>query len=497
MTVGVSSDPVPSYDELVSENVALRAENEQLRATVTRFEALVESLVARNAELEVKVADLEARLAQNSENSSKPPSSDPPYAKPVPRSLRGRSGRRPGRPDGQPGTWLSQVAEPHHTVVHEPGPCRRCGADLAAAPVAGVVKRQVFDLPEPVVEVTEHRLVARRCRCGTVTGAAAPAGVTAPVQYGPRVAATCVYLHQEQFLSGSRTAGAMDDLFGVGLMASTVTGFSSRCATMVAPVGALIGDRVAAAGAGHFDETGFRTAGACHWLHSASCSDAVFLTVHRRRGKAATDAAGVLPRFTGVAMHDAWAPYDTYGQAVHALCAAHVLRELIAVTETAAGRTAARTKKVANQAIEALLDLKKHADAARERGAQRIDPRLVERPLRYLAAAARVGVQATATRTGALQKKHHALFTRLRDRLTDYTRWVHDLRLPFDNNPAERTIRMPKLRIKVSGSLRTLTGAEQFAAIRTYTATAVRNGVGAFTAILAAMRGGPWQPNWT
>lgn len=472
----MSVEPKPSYEELLSENAALKE-------ALVRVEAALAQAMAR-------IAELEARLNQNSSNSSKPPSSDPPFAKP--KSLRGKSGRRPGRPDGQPGVTLSQVEVPGFTVVHEPSACGGCGASLAAAKLVGVARRQVFDLPEQALEVTEHQVVARRCGCGTVTCGVAPEYVSAPVQYGPRVRAACVYLMHEQFLSANRTAGALADLFGVDLAVGTVASAVAACAKTVAPVGRLIADRIAGSPLAHFDETGFRVEGACHWLHSACTPQAVFYTVHRKRGRQAIDAAGILPRFTGIAVHDAWAPYDCYDKATHLLCSAHILREFIAVTETATGRT----MKLAEQAVEALRALKKAADRARELGRETMNDRAMDRGLRYLEAAARVGVQATAKRATKLERKHNALFTRLRDRFTDYTRWVHDLRLPFDNNAAEQTVRMPKLRIKVSGSMRTLTGAEHFAAIRTYTATAVRHGKNAYSVLVEAMRGLPWIPTF-
>jgi hypothetical protein len=472
----VSAEPKPSYEELLAENAVLRE-------TLVRVEAALAQAMGR-------IAELEARLNQNSTNSSKPPSSDPPFAKP--KSLRGKSGRRPGRPDGQPGVTLSQVETPDFTVVYEPAACGGCGAGLVAAKLVGVARRQVFDLPERPLEVTEHQVVARRCACGAVTCGVAPQYASAPVQYGPRVRAACVYLMHEQFLSANRTAGAMADLFGVGLAVGTVTSAVAACAKTVAPVGTLIADAIAAAELAHFDETGFRVEGACHWLHSACTPKAVFYSVHRKRGRDAIDAAGILPRFSGIAVHDAWAPYDTYGLATHLLCSAHILREFIAAAQTATGRA----KKMAEQAIDALRALKKAADAARERGLQAMGAWAMERGLRYLEAAARVGVQATAQRASKLERKHNALFARLRDRFTDYTRWVHDLRLPFDNNAAEQTVRMPKLRIKVSGSMRTLTGAEHFAAIRTYTATAVRHGKNAYSVLIDAMRGLPWTPTF-
>lgn len=315
----VCCQPVTTYEELTSLVAELRSE-----------------LVAARA----RIADLEARLGQNSANSSKPPSSDG-LAKPAPKSLRGSSGRGPGRPKGQPGVTLAQVADPDHEVEHRPeGPCTGCGADLGNGVVVGVERRQVFDLPEQIrLEATEHRLVSVRCGCGKKMKAAAPDGVGAAVQYGPRLAATGVYLMHGQFLSKDRTATALAELFDAPVAAATVASWVRRCAKTLDTFGRVVAAKVTAAPLAFFDETGFRTAGCLHWLHSASTGMFVHLSVHRRRGAEGIDAAGILPGFRGVAMHDAWAPYDTYTDAVHALCAAHVLRELVAVTERG-GQTA-------------------------------------------------------------------------------------------------------------------------------------------------------------
>lgn len=251
----------------------------------------------------------------------------------------------------------------------------------------------------------------------------------------------------------------------------------------------MVRNRIAAAAVAHFDETGMRVNGRLAWLHSASTSTDVLLTAHPKRGVVAMDAAGVLPGFTGVAVHDAWAPYDTYTAAVHALCNAHVLRELVYVVDTATGEVA----DLAAQAIQALQHLHRLAAGARADGGQP-DPNAVADQQHLLRSAVVLGAHATAARAGKLQRKHHALFVRLRDRRDDYLRFVTDPAVPFDNNPAEQTIRMPKLRIKVSGCMRTLTGAEHFAAIRSYTATATRHGIGTLDALIQAAIGNPWIP---
>jgi transposase len=453
-------------------------------------------LVAENTQLKAllaeavgRIAELEARLGMTSKNSSKPPSADG-LAKPAPKSLRGKSSRRPGRPPGQPGVTLRQVEVPDHEVTHEPVACGGCGAGLGGAPQVGVERRQVFDLPPLRLEVTEHQLVSRVCSCGVVTKADTPEGVGAPVQYGPRLAGIGVYLFHGQFLSRSRTVGALSDLFGVGIAATTLVAWTTRVATQITTrVLAVIGDRIVGSGVAHFDETGFRTAGKLHWMHSASTTTDVLLTVHPKRGVLGMNAAGVLPRFTGVAVHDAWAPYDTYTHATHALCNAHAVRELVYVIDTAPVPVVG----LAGQAIDAMVTIKDLISQARDHGRDP-DTAAINTQQDLLRSAVVLAKTATATRATRLERKHHALFTRLIDRWDDYQRFTTNPTIPWDNNPAERTIRMPKLRIKVSGCLRTLSGAEEFAAIRSYTATAVRQGQNMLDVLIQAADGHPWIP---
>lgn len=463
--------PPPSYDELA--------------AKVAELTALLEQSFAR-------IADLEARLKQSSSNSSKPPSSDG-LAKPAPKSLRGRSGRGPGRPKGQDGVTLQRFADPDVVIRHLPDVCAGCGDSLTGAAEIDMAWRQVVDVPTVKPQVTEHQLITLVCGCGHHTTAAAPPEAVAPIVYGPRLAGVGVYLLHGQFLSVSRTAAALKDLFSVPVTAATVAGWVKRTALgIIDKVLPVIAGRIAAAPVAHFDETGMRTAGRLAWLHSASTSTDVLLAVHPKRGTKAMDAIGILPAFTGVAVHDAWAPYDTYTHMIHALCNAHALRELIYVTDTATGPAAGH----AAQAITALRWLNRLVTNACTTG-QIPDPDTVARYQLILRSAVVLGAQATAERAGKLQRKHHALFVRLRDRRDDYLRFVTDPAVPFDNNPAERTIRMPKLRVKVSGSMRTLTGAQHFAAIRSYTATAARQGINTLNALIQAAAGTPWIPATT
>lgn len=467
----------PSYDELAELVVA------QAR--------IIEAQAVRIEQLEARVAELEARLGMNSRNSSQPPSADG-LAKPAPKSLRGKSGRKPGGQAGRQGRTLRQVSDPDVVLRHEPRCCRGCGRDLRRGTQAGVECRQVFDIPPVSVRVTEHQLIAKRCRCGTVTRPPVPDGAAAPVQYGPRMTALIVYLYVGQFLSKKRTAQALADLFDVPVSEGTVTAVTARAAGALTQFGELVRDRIATAELAHFDETGFRVDGRLAWLHSASTARYSLLTVHRKRGVAAMNAAGVLPGFTGIAMHDAWAPYDCYPAAIHALCNAHLLRELQAVIDT----TPDRSWCWAEQARRALLDLKTAVDHTKTTGQTRLDPATLDRHTRRIHDAATIAA-ADHTHTGTLANKHRALARRIRDRLTDYLRFTTDFTIPFDNNPAEQEIRMAKLRQKVSGCMRTMTGAQHFATIRSYTATARKHQIPLIDALTHLATGKPWLPQTT
>jgi transposase len=478
----VSADQQPSYEELRAENAVLRALIDELRA---------------------EVAELGRRVDQNSRNSSRPPSSDSPFLKPAPRSLRGRTGRRPGGQDGHEGRTLRQVDRPDHVVRHEPVTCGGCGAALAGAERVGVQARQVFDIPPVAVSVTEHQIISRRCGCGRICSGLAPVQVTAPVQYGPNAAAISVYLYAGQFLSKQRTAQALSELFGTAVSAGTVASFTRRAAQSVAGCGVLgrIAQAITSSPVVHFDETSLRVAARLHWVHSASTGRYSLITVHPKRGVEAMADAGILPRFAGVAVHDAWAPYDTYTTATHALCNAHVLRELIAVIDTTDLDTAETDTAQAGawcwarQAHDALLDLKTLVEQAIQAGHSHVEGVHRDEAVHRLRSAATIG--ANTNDAGKLADKHRALARRLRDRQTDYLRFVDDFTIPFDNNAAEREIRMIKLRQKVSGGLRTLTGARDFCAIRSYLATAIKHGIRFIDALTQLTQRRPWLPTTT
>lgn len=452
---------------------------------------MIEALTARMDALEAENAELKSRLGQNSRNSSKPPSSDSPFAKPAPKSLRRHSHRKPGGQPGHPGSTLALVDNPNERQRHEPGPCTGCGADLVGAPEVGRERRQVFDLPPMTVRVTEHQLIARRCACGTTTCGTAPQGVVAPVQYGARITAIILYLYVGQFLSKKRTAQALAELFGTPVSEGTVATMTRRAADGLEEFLDEVTDRIAASDVAGFDETGLRVAGTLHWVHCARTAKYTLITCHAKRGSEGIDAAGVLSRFRGVAVHDAWAAYDSYVDAEHQLCCAHAQRELAAVAD-AAGPEADWCW--ATQAGDALVALQKLVAEAIAIDLDALGSEALDWQIQLYRSAVQIGITATAARSNTVMRKHNALAHRLLDRQDDYLRFTHDWRIPPDNNGSERDIRMIKLRQKVSGCLRSLAGARQFCAIRSYLSTAAKHGRTLFDALVMLAEGRPWLP---
>jgi transposase len=487
------SSPNPDLEATVVVQAAviveLRVANSVLRAAVSELEAA-------NAGLQARVTELERRLGRDSSNSSKPPSSDG-LGKPARAQRRDAGqaqGRRPGKQPGAAGAHLAQVAEPDEVRWHTPGRCGGCGADLADAPVVGVEARQVFDLPPLRLLATEHRAERRRCACGTTTAAAFPDHVRAVACYGPGVRALVCYLCVHQHLPVDRAAQLLADVLGAPLATGTLAAVLAEGAAGLDGFLATVRDQLAAAPVAHFDETGARVAGRLHWVHSASTSLLTLLSVHAKRGKVAMDQAGVLPRFAGVAVHDGWAPYWRYEDVRHALCGAHLLRELELITEEPGQGWAAGM-------AELLVDVKLACDRARAAGFQRVDDdaraRLHTRYERLLAdgQAANPSPPVSGRRPGRPRRSPAArLLARLDTHRVEVLGSLDDCRVPFDNNQAERDLRMVKLQQKISGCWRTPAGAEAFLALRSYLATARKQGRNPLAVLGQLFEGRPWLP---
>jgi transposase len=455
----------------------------QLRALQAEYEA-------RHADLAEQVKQLQERVHTDSHNSSKPPSSDGMARRPYPK--RPKSKRKPGGQPGHEGMSLKRVAVPDRVVVHRtPGRCR-CGCSLRGQAVSGYERRQVFDLPAVHVEVTEHRAEIKCCPgCGRQVVAEFPTEVKHAVQYGPRVQSTAIYLKDHALIPYGRLQQLMQDLFGVRVSAGTLARTEQQCAERLKETVDQIRRDVRAAAVVHFDETGLRVQGKLAWLHSASTAKGTYYKVHRRRGKEAMDAMGVLGSFTGVAVHDGWASYAGYGER-HGLCNAHHLRELGFLSEE-------RRQRWALALARELRRWKRLVDRAKERERDHLAAATVRKIEQRYEQLVHMGMRANPppalpeqSRRGRKKKgKARSLVDRLWDNRVHVLRFVHDFRVPFDNNVAERDLRMMKVQQKISGTFRSWEGAEAFAAVRSYLSTIRKRGINVIEGVLSIFSGDP------
>ena len=457
--------------------------------------AAVEALQRQVGVLDARVGELEARLKQNSRNSSKPPSSDG-LAKPPPtRSQRRRSGRKPGGQPGSEGHHLAQVAEPTLVVPHEPERCEGCGGGLEDAELLGAERRQVFDLPpETRLEVCEHQALRRRCGgCGAVSAGSFPELVRAPAQYGPRLRAYVLYLAVYQHLPYERIARLLADRYGASLSTGTLQAIVARGAAGLEPFLEELRGQLAGSPVLYLDETGARAAGRLHWVHEATSGTLTLYGLHARRGKDGIDALGVLPGFTGVAVHDGFTPYRAYTDCTHALCNGHHLRELTAVEEQGG-------QPWATEMARLLVVLKDKVEAAKQAGATMLEPDTLagyrERYRQVIAAgyARNPEPERTGKRGRPRQGPIRSLLLRLDQYEDDVLRFASDFNVSFDNNLAERDIRMIKLQQQISGCWRSREGAEAFLALRSYIQTARKQGQDILAVLQATAEGRPWLP---
>lgn len=444
------------------------------------------------SQLEKHIHSLEARLAQTSRNSSKPPSSDG-FHKPCPKSLKPKTNRKSGGQKGHPGHTLRMVDDPDERVVHTLENCGRCGSALKNAPILDTEKRQVFDLPPIRAHVTEHQVHTKRCpRCNHRNEAEFPKDVRSPVQYGNRVRSIIIYLKTYQLLPFKRTTLLFRDLFGIALSEGTLANTTESGSERTTEALTQISEEIIRSSVAHFDETGCRVKGKLNWLHVASTAKWTYYGMHPRRGRVAMDAIGILPEFKGRAVHDAFVSYDQY-KVKHALCNAHHLRELTYVHEVESQEWARNMKDL-------LIDIKESVEVTKRAGAHYLpedQAQLFENNYQLLLDVGYghnpLGERIDKHKRGCMKKtKARNLIERLDKRRHDALAFMHDFQVPFDNNLAERDIRMMKIQQKISGTFRSDGGAEDFCRIRSYISSAMKNSVGVMDAISGLLADKPY-----
>jgi len=474
--------------------VRLFAELQLLRKTVETLTNRAGFLEAENRELRNEVKDLRGKLAKNSKNSSKPPSSDG-LKKPQPKSLRKPSGKKPGGQQGHAGTRLEMVEQPDHIVSHTVDECRQCGCSLESVDAVDHRRRQVVDIPPIELEVTEHRAEIKCCPgCGCRNEAAFPAEVKTSVQYGSRIKSLLVYLNQYQLLPYERTCQLAEDLFSHTISQGTLSNWNAECYRNLESTEEQIRQAILASEVVHFDETGMRQQGKLHWLHTAGTKHLTFYGLHTRRGKEAMDELGILENYTGCAVHDHWKSYFKYS-CDHSLCNAHHLRELTYLAEQ-------EQQGWATSMIELLLEAKETCEATSENCLAEDSDELASIRLRYDALITNGLAQnlpppetsKKKKRGRRKQSKAKNLLDRLRDFKTEALAFLTHPLIPFDNNQGERDIRMAKLKQKISGCFRGENGGKIFSRIRGYVSTLRKNDLKILDGIQSAFNQSPTLP---
>ena len=464
-------------------------EIESLKDQIEALKDQNEALKDHNEQLKNDNKELKDRLNTNSKNSNKPPSSDV-FDKP--KSNRKKSGKPKGGQKGHQGYTLNQVENPDKVIHHQVKECKDCGHSLESIDVDEIKKHQVFDLPPVEIEVTEHQLEHKLCpHCGCENKAACPEGAEQPTQYGPELKSLAVYLRHYQLLPYHRIKEFFEDLFNHSISTGTLVNFNRVCYNTLKPVEEEIKSQITNSAVVHFDETGIRVEANNTWLHVASTSSLTYYFAHPNRGQKATEDIDILPHFEGTAVHDNWPTYFKY-ICDHALCNAHHLRELTSCEERDEQQWATDMK-------ELLLEIKEAVESGDHLSPDKIKQyenrysKLVEQGLE-LNTPLEIE-QKPGKRGRKKQTKTKNLLDRLDERDQYVLAFMHDSNVPFDNNQAERDLRMTKVQQKISGTFRSWEGAKYFARIRGYVSTARKNGYSLLEALKTVFGDDPIIPN--
>jgi transposase len=463
-------------------------------AVVALVEGLITHFQQQIEQLQTQVKELQDRLALNSSNSSKPPASNPPAQRT--KSLRTASSKKPGAQPGHTGATLTATPTPDEVVVHSAITCGGCGQSLTEVTGQETTdRRQVFDLPPLKLTVTEHRVCEKRCPfCATLNGATFPVEVPPGTSYGPNFKSLAVYLVEEQLLPWQRTCGLLRDVFGQPLAEGTLGSALQQCANGLAKPEAAIKQALTQAPVAHFDESGLYVAGRREWLHVASTAQLTHYGTHAKRGTVAMDEIAILPKFKGRALHDGWASYFAYACA-HGLCNAHHLRELTFVEEQLAQSWAREMKDLLLE-IKAAVEQAQTQDASSlpERQQTQFEKSYDEILATGLALPANQPPPPDGKRGRRKQSKAKNLLNRLSKYKAETLAFMYDFQVPFDNNQAERDVRMVKVQQKVSGCFRSRNGAQTFCRIRGYISTMKKQGRNVLAALSSVFTGQPLSP---
>lgn len=431
---------------------------------------LVKTLKRENAKLLLRIEELERKLKLNSSNSSKPPSSDGLRKKPSPQSLREKTNKKVGGQVGHDGNTLKQVSNPDFEIIHDPTICSVCGESLVGVDPIDELKRQEIDI-QVEKQVVQHKSLVKVCKCGKRNIGNMPQHLTAPIQYGPNIRALAVYLSTQQFIPKQRSQEFFRDMFQVPISETSLISFDTECAKRLSQFSSLALDRIKKSEVSHFDETGYRVKGKTWWAHVASTEKLTFYTVNKKRGLRHEG-------FSGTIVHDFWKPYFTIENVNHALCNAHILRELKAVNDI-------DKEDWAGEMFKLLQDASKYHNPSIEQ-ISKVEQSYDKIVKQAIFIHERLGPPVKGSRK---KRVGHNLLLRLQTYKSDILRFLSDPSVPFTNNLAERDLRMVKVKQKVSGCFRTEEGAHTFLQIRAFISSAKKQAKNVFYALLDVMSG--------
>ena len=483
----MNSDLTSSFPTLSGETFDSLPES--IRSYIRYLETIIQQQQASIQQLEARVHELEARLSKDSSNSSKPPGSD--GLKKKTKSLRGKSGKKAGAQQGHVGKGLAQVSNPDLIVTHTSTSCHGCGLNLSHVEGVCAEKRQVFDIPQPKIEVTEHQALEKQCPCcRELNRGVFPESIRGPVQYGERVQALTAYFAHQHFIPVDRVCQIFEDVFGFAISPGTCSNVDEKLFRQLESFESNLKTYLLAARVLHFDETGMRCEKKLRWVHVASSQLATLYTIHAKRGQEAMDEAGILPLFQGIGIHDHWFPYFAYEQITHGLCNAHHLRELTFIHEQ-------EKEEWAKQMKDLLIFAKNEVEKHLEQGElpQEVLLRIEELYGQIIAEGfeyhSLLPLLPKGKRGRQKQRDGKNLLDRLKEKRGCVLRFMYDFSVGFTNNLGEQDIRMVKLKQKISGSFRILRGGQIFCRIRSYISTARKQGWNIWDALVEAIRGSP------
>ena len=469
----------------------LKQENEQLKKEIQELRQLLESAMQ-------EIKELKARIEQNSRNSHWPSSRDKGKKPKRTRSLRKKSSKQPGGQKGHKGHSLKFAEEPDEIVTYRPTECQHCQNDLShEAEVVAIQKRQVYDFPPIEIIVTEHQVETVFCHeCGSETIANFPAEVTNPVQYGRGIKQLALYLKHEQLIPYGRSKQFFADLFNLDLSPGTLQNFTRKGAKAAEPIQAKVKKALIEADVIHVDESGCYVEGDRRWLHTTSTPELTYYKAHKSRGRLALNEIEILLNYGGTAVHDNWGSYWGY-DCDHGLCNVHHLRELRAVYENDG-------QEWANLFGLFLLETKTMVEDAKLAGETGLKREVISQIERLYTQLVEAALRANPPPDGGWprgkrgrEKKTKArnLAERFKERQNEILRFVHHFAVPFDNNLAERDIRMLKVQQKISGCFRSTQGADDFFTIRGYISTMRKQGLSTWLALGSLFSSEPLMPD--